>query len=174
MTWGEQRRPGIEIPPHPCAIAPGTGQGGSPQFLHEEKAQSSIAARPDGILPLLNREVSHDVRQLNRKDAKPGILLDQRRSAVDSLTWRFIVRKGRGLFKQWRQNVEKFLALMSQGYDVAGAGAAVFLVARRMFDAHGKSLYSGGTPCRIRTVSIESLADLSPKWDRLDHAAQLS
>jgi hypothetical protein len=45
--------------------------------------------------------------------------------------------------------------------------AAVLLVARRMSDGHGKSLNLGRTPIlSYPTASIESQANLSPKWDQ--------
>jgi len=60
---------------------------------------------------------------------------------VDSLTGRFIVWKGRSL-KQRQQKVKKFVTPMSQRPNVVGSPKqhteAVFLVVRRMSDAHGK------------------------------------
>ena len=132
------------------------------------KRSRFIAVRSRRILPLSNRQVSEKVRQPNRKRAKPGILLRERQDVGESPRWRFSVFRGRRLFKQRRQNVEKFVIWMPQRYDVVGAGAILFF-ARRVSDAHGNSPNSGRTrnPIVMPSASIESRANLSPKWDQL-------
>jgi hypothetical protein len=118
--------------------------------------QRAVCARCDGILPLSNREVSNEVRQVDRKRPKPGILLAQRQNVVDSLTW--IVWKTRRLFKQRRQKVEKFVTPMSERHNVVGSAKqrteAVLLVARRTSDAHGKSPNLGRAPSRSQQLRL--------------------
>src|SRR6266404_4666548 len=84
------------------------------------------------------------------------------------LTWRFIVWKARRLFKQRRQKVEKFVTPMSRDTTLSAARSSAL---RR------SCLLCGGRPMpmaspQFRTCpqsfpsSIESRANLSPKWDR--------
>ena len=126
-----------------------------------------VAAGSRGVLPPANGQVPEEVRQPDRKRAKPGILLRERPDVGRTVRWRCIAPSGRSLFKQRRQHIEEIVIRMSQGRNLVDTGAAVFPVARRMSDAHGRSLDSGCTPSgRVPATSIESRAILSPKWDR--------
>jgi hypothetical protein len=96
-----------------------------------------VAARSGGILPPANGQVSEQVRQPDRKRAKPGILLRERPDVGETVRWRLIVSSGRSLFKQRRQDIEEIVIWMSQRHNVVITAAAVFPVARRTSDAHG-------------------------------------
>jgi hypothetical protein len=104
-----------------------------------------VAMALRGILPFASGQISEQVRQSDRKLAKPGILLRERQDIRSTLAWRFLVPGGRGLFKQRRQNIEKLVIRRPWRRDVAASGAAAFPVARRMSDAHGRSLDLGRT-----------------------------
>jgi hypothetical protein len=128
------------------------------------------------------RKIAKQIRQLDRKLSKPGILFEQQHDVIGFLMQRLIFPKSVDFVEQGRQGGEKFVALMrrficlahvitfTQWYDVAGMFgiskciAASLFVVRRMFDTHDTFLITRWPSRRFHDeLSIESRANLRRK-----------